>query len=306
MIADVLVPQGMWGGRKLRPIFSYLVPPALASLLQPGQLVAVPFGARLTQGIVWRIDTTGERLSSAFPQHTTSADEPSEPRFGAEDGELTIDLEDDQAGARDGLALREIASLLDETPVLLPHQQRLAEWVAEYYCASLATATLLMLPPGLGRGVRVVLGKGAGRTLTEAEGWETGEPLSDQSSRALAGLLRSRGAVDEKLVRQAMGEARAGAAIAELVETGMAELVPVHLRAQKARVVRLTVVAEEAVRWREETQQQLDSLPPSKAVSMRKQLAVIGLLLATSPRTARQTCSTGSGRASRRWRPPGA
>ncbi|HEX6777394.1 MAG TPA: DEAD/DEAH box helicase, partial [Ktedonobacterales bacterium] len=286
MIADVLVPQGMWGGRKLRPIFSYLVPPALASLLQPGQLVAVPFGARLTQGIVWRIDTTGERLSSASPQRTTSADEPSEPRFGAEDGELTIDLEDDQAGPRDGVALREIASLLDETPVLLPHQQRLAEWVAEYYCASLATATLLMLPPGLGRGVRVVLGKGAERELTQAEGWETEEPLSDQSSRALAGLLRARGAVDEKLVRQAMGEARAGAAIAELVEAGMAELVPAHLRAQKARVVRLTVAAEEAVRWREETQQQLESLSPRQVLSVGRQLAVISLLLATSPKAA--------------------
>ena len=68
MIADVLVPQGTWGGRNRRPIFSYLVPSALASLLQPGQLVAVPFGARLTQGIVWRIDQAGEPILSASPQ----------------------------------------------------------------------------------------------------------------------------------------------------------------------------------------------------------------------------------------------
>jgi primosomal protein N' (replication factor Y) len=294
MIADVLVPQGMWGGRNRRPIFSYLVPSALAALLQPGQLVAVPFGARLTQGIVWRIDQTREPILSASPQPEQLAEEPFVDPFGAEDGALTFDLEADQPGPHDGIALREIASLLDETPVLLPHQQRLAEWIAEYYCASLATATLLMLPPGLGRGVRVVLGKGKERASAEAEGWETEEPLSDQSSRALAGLLRAQGAVDEKLVRQTMGEARAGAAIAELVEAGMAELVPAHLRAQKARVVRLTVPSEEAVRWREETQQQLESLSPRQAQSVGRQVAVISLLLATSPKAA-------AGAAAKHW-----
>ena len=286
MIADVLVPQGLWGGRNRRPIFSYLVPPALVSLLQPGHLVAVPFGARLTQGIVWSIDQTGARMLSASPQRNKLADEESDPLFGVEDGALTVDLEDGQDRAQDGVSLREIASLLDETPVLLPHQQRLAEWVASYYCASLASATLLMLPPGLGRGVRVVLGKDTSRTITEAEGWETEEPLSDQSSRALAGLLRAQGAVDEKMIRQTMGDARAGVAIAELVESGMAELVPAHLRTQKARVVRLTVASEEAVRWREEAQQQLESLSPRQAQSVGRQLAVISLLLATSPKAA--------------------
>jgi primosomal protein N' (replication factor Y) len=95
-------------------------------------------------------------------------------------------------------------------------------------------------------------------------------------------------------VRKAMGGARASTAIAELLEQGLAEVAPAHLRIQRARVVRLAVAYEEAARWHETTQQQLEQLTLHQAQSLRKQLAVMGLLLATSPRIA-------SAQAPRHW-----
>ncbi len=257
MIADVLVPQGMWGGRNRRPLFTYQVPATLASMLQPGHLVAVPFGPRLAQGIVWSLATEIERP--------------------------------------DGLALRELFKLLDEMPVLLPHQQRLAEWVADYYCVSLATATLLMMPPKVASRMRLVLGAQATLDAEGESGPDEEGRFQTSETTILADILREKGTVDEQMVRQALGGARAGAAIAELVEAGVAELVPVHLRAQQARVVRLAVSSEDAIRWREETQRQLETLSARQAQSVGRQLAVISLLLATSPR------ATASGGEKKHW-----
>jgi primosomal protein N' (replication factor Y) len=245
MIADVLVPQGTWGGRNPRPVFTYLVPQVLAGVLQPGHLVLVPFGPKLVQGIVWGV--------------------------GAED-----------SARSDGLVLREIAGLLDALPILLPHQQALAEWLADYYCASLTNAVLVMLPPRLGSGLRLLWRGEAEGSEEEADGQMR---LNDASARALAGLLREKGKLDEKAVRKALGSARASTAIAELVEQGLAEVAPAHLRTRRARVVRLAVSYEEAARWHETTQQQLEQLTLHQAQSLRKQLNVMGLLLATSPRT---------------------
>lgn len=244
MVADVLVPQGTWGGRNPRPVFTYLVPQALAGVLQPGHLVLVPFGPKLVQGIVWGV---GE-----------------------------------EAGARqDGVALREIAGLLDATPILLPHQQALAEWLADYYCASLTNATYLLLPPRLGSGLRLLWRGDAEGSEDEAQEQVR---LKDASARALVGLLREKRKLNEAAVRKALGSARASTAIAELVEQGLAEVAPAHLRIQRARVVRLAVAYEEAARWYETAQQQLEQLSLHQAQSLRKQLAVMGLLLATSPR----------------------
>jgi primosomal protein N' (replication factor Y) len=261
MIAEVLVPQGFWGGRNRRPIFTYRVPPALCPTLQPGHLVVVPFGPQIVQGIVWSI-----------------SDEQSGASSGA--AARTVQMED----AQQDFVLRDVNKLLDARPVLLPHQQALAEWVADYYCASLLSAVLLMLPPRLIRGMRVMLGKDAEEQREELEGWTDASSLVGRASPALLGLLRERGAVGEEKVRAMLGGARAGTAIAELLEQGFIELIPAHLRTQ--RVVRLAVPYEQVAQWREETQQQLDTLSPKRALSVRKQLAVIGLLLATSPRVS--------------------
>src|SRR5262249_16831484 len=145
-------------------------------------LVLVPFGPKLVQGIVWSV-------------------------VGAD------------AAQADGVALREMAGLLDATPILLPHQHDLAEWIADYYCASLTNAALLMVPPRLGSGLRLLWRKDADQSGNEVE---TQARLKDASARVLAGLLKEKGALKETDVRKALGGARASTAIAELVEQGMA------------------------------------------------------------------------------------
>ncbi|HEY7349690.1 MAG TPA: primosomal protein N' [Ktedonobacterales bacterium] len=257
MIAEVLVPDGAWSRRNRRSVFTYRVPPSLAALVQPGHLVAVRFGSRLTQGIVWSV-AEGE---PGDPAAAEASDQP--------------ETEEQPA------ALRDISKLLDAAPVLLPHQQALAEWVADYYCASLATSVLLMLPPRLGAGMRLA----PARSAAESEAGAAENHLAGETSRALIDFVREKGIVDEAKVRQMLGTARAGTAIAELLEHRLVDLVPAHLRTQRARIVRLAASYDEAARWCEETRRQLDTLSPQRALSVRKQLAVIGLLLATSSRT---------------------
>ncbi|HZQ36051.1 MAG TPA: primosomal protein N' [Dehalococcoidia bacterium] len=76
--------------------------------LAPGDAVLVPFGSRRLPGIVLE---TGDRASY------------------------------------DG-TLREVERRLGDEPLLLPHQVRLARWLAERYLAPVAAAVALALPPG--------------------------------------------------------------------------------------------------------------------------------------------------------------
>src|SRR5579859_231271 len=237
MLAEVLVPEGAWGGHNRRSIFTYRVPVALGALIQPGHLVAVPFGSRLTQGIVWSV---------------AEADAARAPAQAATEGHA--------------VSLRDISRLLDAAPVLLARQQALAEWLADYYCASLATAVMLMLPPRLGDGMRLVAGQQAVESAEEARDRVAVSHLSGEASRALVDFVREKGAVDEARVREMLGSARAGTAIAELLEHRLVDLVPAHLRTQKARVVRLATSYEAATHWREETLQKLDSLSERQAL----------------------------------------
>ena len=75
--------------------YSYRVPPALAGVLQPGMRVLVPFG-------------TGNRTSEG----------------------LVLSVEEAEGGK-----LKEIVTLLDETPVLTPQGIQLALWMRErFFC----------------------------------------------------------------------------------------------------------------------------------------------------------------------------
>ena len=95
--------------------------------VRAGQLVAIPYGERLVEGIIWQ---------------------------------LTGDSDDEgEAHARDGdkIALRPVSAILDLEPALLPHQRDLAEWMAAYYVTPLAQVAQSMLPPGLVQRSKVVL-----------------------------------------------------------------------------------------------------------------------------------------------------
>jgi primosomal protein N' (replication factor Y) len=116
MWADVITPSARWSDE--HPLLTYEVPTELAAEVLPGQLVALPYGERLVEGLIWRM--------RANP--------------------ISIDT-----------PIRPIHALLDPVPALLPHQMELALWIAEYYDTPLMQVVLMMLPPGLMQRSRMVL-----------------------------------------------------------------------------------------------------------------------------------------------------
>lgn len=89
--------------------YSYRIPPQLADRLEPGMRVLVPFG-------------TGNR-----------------PCEG-----LVLSLEEGETGK-----LKQIRTLLDETPVLSREAIRLALWMRERFFCTVYAAAMTMLPTGL-------------------------------------------------------------------------------------------------------------------------------------------------------------
>src|SRR5256884_4265580 len=128
-----------------------MVPTELQDRLCAGQLVAVPYGERLVEGIVW---------DSQLDDETWYAEE-----------QIT--------------SLRPISAILDPEPALLPHQRALAGWMAEYYVTPLAHIALMMLPPGLMQRSKVVL------HLIKSEDMERNEAALPAFTglQALIGLL---------------------------------------------------------------------------------------------------------------------
>jgi primosomal protein N' (replication factor Y) (superfamily II helicase) len=53
LFADVLISANAWNSEQ--PLLTYTVPPELQNELQIGQLIAVPYGDRLVEGIVWNL-----------------------------------------------------------------------------------------------------------------------------------------------------------------------------------------------------------------------------------------------------------
>jgi len=115
VLGNVLTSAASWNSEQ--PLLSYSVPGELEGELCAGQLVAIPYGDRLVEGIVWSVED---------------------------------DRDEDEK-------LRPISTILDPEPALLAHQRALAEWMAEYYVTPLAQVALMMLPPGLIQRSKVVL-----------------------------------------------------------------------------------------------------------------------------------------------------
>jgi primosomal protein N' (replication factor Y) (superfamily II helicase) len=111
MLANVLTSAASWNNDQ--PLLTYLVPEHMEAELRKGQLVSVPYGERLVEGIIWDI------------------------------------LLEEQVELDEGVVLRPLHGILDTEPALLPHQQELAVWISEYYITPLAQVTLLMLTRGL-------------------------------------------------------------------------------------------------------------------------------------------------------------
>ncbi len=113
--ANIILPLPLDG------YFTYSVPDALASRVQNGMRVTVPFGKSKTYvGIV-----------AEYP-----VDVPKPVEEVAQQGKKKIEY-------------KNIADVLDDTPILLPQQLRLWKWIADYYMSPIGDVYKAALPSGL-------------------------------------------------------------------------------------------------------------------------------------------------------------
>ena len=113
--ANIILPLPLDG------YFTYSVPDALASRVQNGMRVTVPFGKSKTYvGVV-----------AEYP-----VDVPKPAEEGAQQGKKKIEY-------------KNIADVLDDTPILLPQQLRLWKWIADYYMSPIGDVYKAALPSGL-------------------------------------------------------------------------------------------------------------------------------------------------------------
>ena len=113
--ANIILPLPLDG------YFTYGVPDALASRVQNGMRVTVPLGKSKTYvGIV-----------AEYP-----VDVPKSAEEVAQQGKKKI-------------VYKNIADVLDDTPILLPQQLRLWKWIADYYMSPIGDVYKAALPSGL-------------------------------------------------------------------------------------------------------------------------------------------------------------
>ena len=113
--ANIILPLPLDG------YFTYCVPDALASRVQNGMRVTVPFGKSKTYvGVV-----------AEYP-----VDVPKPVEEVAQQGKKKI-------------VYKNIAEVLDDTPILLPQQLRLWKWIADYYMSPIGDVYKAALPSGL-------------------------------------------------------------------------------------------------------------------------------------------------------------
>lgn len=236
MLAQVLVLGNVRTRTNARPVYTYAVPETLADQVAPGQLVSVPFGSRLAPGIVW-----------------------------------TLSDDHDDAPA----ALRSLEAPLDLVPLVSAERMALAEWLADRYTCSLALAAQLMLPPGLVSNMRVVLRPSLPDVMSDASGWADADVLPPDSARppdvlrddaALLGVLRARGEMDERALRDTLGADRAQTALAALLATGAATRgarTPAVLTPPREETrLRLAGSDDVLAAWRDAARHELDQLAP--------------------------------------------
>ena len=113
--ANIILPLPLDG------YFTYCVPDALASRVQNGMRVTVPFGKSKTYvGVV-----------AEYP-----VDVPKPAEEVAQQGKKKIEY-------------KNIADVLDDAPILLPQQLRLWKWIADYYMSPIGDVYKAALPSGL-------------------------------------------------------------------------------------------------------------------------------------------------------------
>ena len=224
MLADVLTTAAMWHSEQ--PLLTYIVPSELEGEIRAGQLVALPYGDRLVEGIVWHVHNVGVPFM--------------EPSF----------------------TLRPLQTILDPVPALLPHQRALAEWIAEYYVTPLASAATMMLPTGLIQRSRVILRlvKDEQAAMPDIQVGPTSPRL-----QALMGLLLADGELDVERLKQMIGVKRAKEVMKEALASGIverdAQLETPRAKKRMKRVVRLIADMETLEAWRKRAEESMQQGP---------------------------------------------
>jgi primosomal protein N' (replication factor Y) len=296
MLADVLTPANAWNSEQ--PLLTYAVPPELQNELQIGQLIAIPYGDRLVEGIVWNIweDDGSEQQEAGQeeaghqktgrPQTGRGQAPPlhfSQPTGDNQNVGATLAVArladaqpdgtriDDTRSPTDKFNhIRPISTILDPEPALLPHQRALAEWMATYYVTPLAQVAVKMLPPGLLQRSKVVL------HLINGENLATNATQDQQALtrlRALIGLLLADGEIDIERLKEMLGPKQAKEIIQEALSSGIIEreamLHAPTTRVRHKRVIRLIIQGEMLETWRMQTRAQLEqSLPAPGSIPM--------------------------------------
>lgn len=226
MRAEILAPRAVRGRLASERLYSYRVPEALVATIAVGHLVAIPFGERVTAGIVWALDASDDVI-----------DADSSPPVAT--------------------PLRSITRLLLPDPVISEVQHALAEWVADYYATPLADAARLMLAPGLMSSMREVL------LPAETSPHDSSDLTPDAAM--MLGLLRERGRLERARIREALGPQRARAAITTLIASGHASLVTeisaTQREKRRERLVRLAGTPEQIASWQHVARAALDERP---------------------------------------------
>jgi primosomal protein N' (replication factor Y) len=253
MRADVLTSAGSWQSE--HPLLTYLVPSELQADVRVGQLVAVPYGERLVEGIVWGIQPDEDTI---YVEEGTINGE--EGTINREEG--TINREEgaiNRARTSGEEVVRPLHAILDAEPALLAHQVALAEWIAEYYVTPLAQVALMMLPPGLMQRSQVVL------RLVEDEYADSAEARAATSLqlRALVGLLLCEGGLEVERLKTMLGPKRAKEMLKEALASGLvkgeAQLQRPKAKAQHKRLVRLIAQGEALKDWRQQMEARLQA-----------------------------------------------
>src|SRR5437660_10519976 len=222
MLADVLTSAASWNSEQL--LLTYLVPEELQTKLQVGQLVAIPYGEKLVEGVVWRI----------HPDYVVAP--------------VAVAL------AEDGIILRPMSASLDHEPALLPHQMALAHWIAEYYVTPLAQVALMMLTRGLIQRSQFVL-RLAESVRTDTAGSETSSDAVSLRLQALVGLLLTDGELDVEQLKKMLGPTLAKEFLKEALASGhierKAQLQAPRVRPRRKRLVRLVAFGEALEEWQQ-------------------------------------------------------
>jgi primosomal protein N' (replication factor Y) len=227
MRAEIVVPQSSPILDSHQSLLTYRVPEELASRISAGQVVSVPFGERTVPGIVWALD---------------AAD----------------DTPDDGQAVPASISLRplkSVSAILMPDPLMQATHRALAEWVAEYYAAPLASAARLFLPPGLLSTSRQLLQ--VGEDFSAAQLFE----LSSDEGAVMA-MLRERGTLGRDMLVRVLGKERARRVVQTLRQrrlvTWRVELAGSHQSVPRQRYVRLSASPENLESWRREARRALD------------------------------------------------